>query len=77
VATTGCFVAEEEIQRHASLAQVLAEDVAWRFSVQDWQRRRPPWWAFRRLRRWQAEYAVLAGEQDRIARRARFYGVSD
>jgi hypothetical protein len=56
---------------------VLAEDIAWRFSVQDWQTRRPPTWAFRRTRRWRAEYAVLARERDRIAQHARFYGVPD
>lgn len=77
LATTGCFVADAEIQRHGALARILAEDVAWRFSLEDWHGRRPPWWAFRRLRQWREEYVILAAERNRIARRARFYGVSD
>ena len=77
LATTGCFVGDDELRRDGTLVRVLAEDIAWRFSVQDWQTRRPPTWAFRRTRRWRAEYAVLAGERDRIAQHARFYGVPD
>ena len=77
LATTGCFVADEEVRREGTLVRVLAEDTTWRFSLQDWHARRPPPWAFRRTRRWRAEYAALAGERDRIAQLARFYGVPD
>lgn len=77
LATTGCFVADEEVRREGTLVRVLAEDTTWRFSLQDWHARRPPPWAFRRTQRWRAEYAVLAGERDRIDQLARFYGVPD
>ena len=77
LATTGCFVGEDEVRRDGTLVRVLAEDTTWRFSLQDWHARRPPPWAFRRTRRWRAEYAALAGERDRIAQLARFYGVPD
>jgi hypothetical protein len=57
--------------------RVVADDIAWRFSLEDWESRRPPRWALRRFRVWRDEFAVLAADQDRIARTARFFGVSD
>jgi hypothetical protein len=77
LSTTGCFLDSDDIRPDSVLMQVVAADIAWRFSVEDWQARRPPSWALRRLRRWRDEFALLAEEQDRIANTARFFGVSD
>jgi hypothetical protein len=77
LACTGCFVDEDELHPDSPLIRVLADDIAWRFDVADWQRRQPPWWSPRRVRRWRAEFEILAQEQNRIAVAARFYGVPD
>ena len=77
LSTTGCFLDGDDIRAESVLMQVVADDVAWRFSVQDWQSRRPPRWAFRRRRLWRDEFFVLAQEQVRIARTAQYFGVSE
>ena len=75
--TTGCFLDGDEVRADSVIMRVVADDIAWRFSLEDWQSRRPSRWAFRRMRRWREEFMVLTEERDRIARTAQFFGVSD
>ena len=58
--------------RHAT---IVAEDVAWRIALVQWQSRRPHRWQARRRQAWLLEYDELTRERERIVHIARFYGV--
>ena len=75
LATTGCLVTVDELLDNAHLAEIVAEDVAWRIAVVQWQSRRPHRWQARRRQAWLLEYDELTRERERIVHIARFYGV--
>ena len=75
LATTGCLVTVDELLGNGHLAEIVAEDVAWRISLVQWQVRRPHRWQARRRHAWLLEYEELCHERERIVHIARFYGV--
>jgi hypothetical protein len=75
LATTGCLVTVDELLDNAHLAQIVAEDVAWRIALVQWESRRPHRWRVRRQQEWMTEYGELCRERERIVHIARFYGV--
>jgi hypothetical protein len=75
LATTGCLVTVDELLDNAHLAQIVAEDVAWRIALVQWHARRPHHWQVHRRQVWLAEYDELSRERERIVHIARFYGV--
>ena len=75
LATTGCLVTVDELLDNAHLAQIVAEDVAWRIALVQWESRRPHRWQVRRQQEWMTEYGELCRERERIVHIARFYGV--
>ena len=77
LATTGCFLDGDDLRADSVVMAVIADDIAWRFSLLDWESRRPPRWAVGRTRRWREEYALLADQRAHVASTARFFGVSD
>ncbi len=69
------FGAEELVARPL-LVRLAAEDAAWRFAVDDWARRRPPWWRLREARTWSREGDALVAERVRMKAAARAAGLS-
>jgi hypothetical protein len=64
--SSGWYVQESDFLTESTAADLVGNDIAWRFAVADWHRRRPAVWRRRARRAWLAEEELLAGRGTRL-----------
>jgi hypothetical protein len=60
------FVAGDAVLADPVLSGLAADDLSWQLHWEDWLRRQPRGWQWRRLRHWKAEGQDISTERERL-----------